>query len=147
MGVKVSKQAIAERLTQKTAHWWRRVLETAVSTAIVACPLTQGVLARFPAVILEDASSMHLPEMLAFLWKGCGGSGSAASVKLGVRWDIRSGQVQGPMVQEGRSHETRQAVHALGLPVGGVWIADAGYYDLRSLRRLQEPGRFFVIRP
>lgn len=147
VGVTVSKQAIAERLTQKTAHWLCRVLETAVSTVIAACPLTQGVLARFPAVILEDASSIQLPEVLACHWRGCGGGGSAASVKLGVRWDIRSGQLQGPLLQDGRSHETRNAVHALSLPVGGVWVADAGYYSLRYLRQVQEQGSFFVIRP
>lgn len=147
VGVKVSKQAIAERLTQQTAHWLQRVLETAISTLIAAYPLTQGVLARFPAVIVEDASSIELPEGLACLWRGCGGSASAAAVKVGVRWDLRSGQLQGPMLQEGKGHETRNAVHALSVPVGGVWVADAGYYHLRYLRHLHEQGRFFVIRP
>ncbi|GHO48731.1 hypothetical protein [Ktedonospora formicarum] len=51
VGVKVSKQAIAERLCWKTAHWLRSVLERGVSTLVLACPLAQGVLARFPAVV------------------------------------------------------------------------------------------------
>jgi hypothetical protein len=127
MGVRVSKQAIAERLTEKTAQWLRCVLESAVSTILFTSSPTQGLLAQFPAVILEDASSVQLPDALAFLWKGNGGSGSASSVKLGVRWDIRSGQLQGPLLQDGKSHETHNPVHAFSLPVGGVWIGDAGY--------------------
>lgn len=146
-GVRVSKQAIADRLTGQTAHWLRGLLETAVSTMMCASSQTQGLLARFPAVILEDASRIRLPDALAFLWQGEGGSASASSVKLAVRWDIRSGQFQGPMLQDGKSHETRNPVHALSLPVGGVWGADAGYYSLLYLRELASTGIFFVIRP
>ena len=147
VGVRVSKQATAERLSFQTAHWLRCVLEQGVSTLVLGPPLVQGLLARFPAVILEDASSVQLPDALAFLWKGNGGSGSASSVKLGVRWDIRSGQLQGPLLQDGKSHETHNPVHTLSLPVGGVWIADAGYYSLLYLRQLAQRGIFFVIRP
>lgn len=147
VGVRVSKQAIAERLPFQTAHWLCCVLEQAVLTLIQASPLTQGLLARFPAVILEDASTVSLPDGLAFLWKGCGGKGSVSSVKLGVRWDLRSGQLQGPMLQDGKNHETRNQVHSLPLPIGGVWVADAAYYSLRSLRQLAQSGIFFVIRP
>lgn len=147
VGVKVSKQAIAQRLTETTARWLRGLLETAVSTLLFPSSQAQGLLARFPAVILEDASSIQLPDALAFLWKGNGGSGSASSVKLGVRWDVRSGRLQGPMLQDGKSHETHNAVHLLSLPAGSVWIADAGYYSLLSLRQLHQLGVFFVIRP
>lgn len=147
VGVRVSKQAIAERLTERTAQWLRGVLEYAVSTALFASSQAQGLLARFPAVVLEDASSVQLPEALAFLWKGCGGDGPASSVKLGVRWDLRSGHLQGPMLQDGKNHETHNPVHALSLPVGGVWIADAAYYSLAYLRQLAQAGIFFVIRP
>src|SRR5262249_24488368 len=132
VGVRVSKQAIAESLSFQTAHWLRCVLEQAVSTLLLAAPLPHGLLARFPAVILEDASTVQLPDALAFLWKGCGGSSSASSIKLGVRWDLRSGQLQGPMLQDGKSHETHNPVHALALPAGGVWVADAAYYSLLS---------------
>src|SRR5215472_10367219 len=74
VGVRVSKQAIAERLTEHTAQWLHRVLEQAVQIVLLAAPLISGLLARFPAVILEDASSIQLPGALACLWKGCGGS-------------------------------------------------------------------------
>jgi Transposase DDE domain len=146
-GVRVSKQAIAQRLTEQTAQWLRGLLAYAVSTVLCASTQAQGVLARFPAVILEDASSVQLPNALAFLWKGHGGSGSASSVKLAVRWDMRSGQLQGPILQDGKSHETHNTVHTLALPRGGVWIADAGYDSLLFLRQLSQLGVFFVIRP
>jgi hypothetical protein len=107
-----------ERIIQLTGA--RCDLEKAVSALVLGSPLVQGLLARFPAVILEDASSVQLPDALAFLWKGNGGSGSASAVKLGVRWDIRSGQLQGPLLQDGKSNETHNPVHALSLAVGGV---------------------------
>jgi hypothetical protein len=142
VGVRVSQQAIAARLTEQTAKCLHRVLEHAVQIVLLVSPLTCGVVARFPTVILEDASSIELPGALAFLWKGYGGSASASSIILGVRWDIRSGQLQGPLLQDGKSHETDNAVHTLPLPVGGVWVADAGYYSLLSLRQLTHLGIF-----
>jgi hypothetical protein len=64
-----------------------------------------------------------------------------------VRWDLRSGQGPRPLLQDGKSHETQNAVHGLPLPVGGVWVADAAYYSLRFLRQLAKEGIFFVVRP
>lgn len=147
VGVKISKQALDQRLTFATAHWLRRVLEQAVANVLVATPLTQGLLARFPAVILEDASCIELPDTLAFLWKGNRGRGMISAVKLAVRWDLCCGQLQGPVLQAGKDHESKSPVHHLTLPAGGVWIADAAYYSLRELRVLTERGVFFVIRP
>jgi hypothetical protein len=75
VGVRVSKQAIAERLTEQTAQWLHRVLEHAVRIVLLASPLTTGLLARFPAVILEDASSIERAFRVSLLvermWREC----------------------------------------------------------------------------
>lgn len=52
VGVRVSKQAIFERLTKNTAHWLLSVLQQAVHTLLLASSLSVGLLARFPAVLL-----------------------------------------------------------------------------------------------
>ncbi|GHO48754.1 hypothetical protein KSX_69170 [Ktedonospora formicarum] len=109
--------------------------------------LSKGLLARFPAVILEDASTIELPALLAPLWKGCGGNGSSSSLKLGVRYDLRSGQLFGPILQDGKRHETTNGVHALPLASKALWIADAGYYAITFLRSLHAQGSFFLMRP
>ncbi len=109
--------------------------------------LSKGLLARFGAVILEDASAIQLPAQLADHWKGCGGSGSESSLTLAVRWDLRSGQLSGHFLQDGRGHETRNALHAHPLPPESLWIADAGYDRLTYLQGLQSQGIFFVTRP
>lgn len=147
VGVKIKKQALDQRLTMQTAQWLSRVLQEAVSLMVFAPLLNQGLLARFPAVVLEDASDIQLPGLLAPLWKGCGGSGSASALKLGVRYDLRSGQLSGPILQNGKDHETRNGVHSLSLLPGSLWIADAGYYALAFLRTLSGSGNFFLTRP
>lgn len=147
VGVKISKQALDQRLTMQTASWLGRVLQEAVSLLVFAPLHTRGLLARFPAVVLEDASDLQLPSLLACLWKGCGGSGSTAALKLGVRYDLCSGQLSGPILQNGKEHETRNGVHFLSLLRGSLWIADAGYYALTFLRSLKAEGVFFLVRP
>ena len=52
------------------------------------------LLSRFESVVLEDSSSIALPEELAEQWQGCGGSPGKgqAAVKLHVRWELKRGQ-------------------------------------------------------
>src|SRR5438034_622678 len=52
VGVKISKQALAQRLTFVTAAWLKRVLEAAVMILVRSTPLAHGLLERFSAVII-----------------------------------------------------------------------------------------------
>ncbi|HEX4204170.1 MAG TPA: IS4 family transposase [Ktedonobacteraceae bacterium] len=147
LGVKVSKQAIFERLTERTANWLLSVLQQAVQTLLFTSSLSVGLLARFPAVVLEDTSCIEFPSALARYWKGSGGRASPSALKLAVRWDLRSGRLQGPMLYEGRDQDSRMSIHALPLPQVSVWVADAAYYSLKQLRQMNQQGVVFVIRP
>ncbi|GHO43324.1 IS4 family transposase [Ktedonospora formicarum] len=147
VGVRVSKQAIFERLTKNTAHWLLSVLQQAVHTLLLTSSLSVGLLARFPAVLLEDTTCIELPSALAWLWKGSGGNASPSAVKLGVRWDLRSGRLDGPALHQGRDHDSRTSTHTLPCGQGSVWVADAAYYSLKQLRQMDQQGVVFVIRP
>ena len=72
------------------------------------------LLRRFSAVILEDSSSVSLPNELAELWRGCGGNQdhTAAAVKLHVRWELKRGQLWGPKLTDGRTSDHRSPFNA-----------------------------------
>ena len=144
VGVKISKQALAQRLTFVTAAWLKRVLEQAVMLLVRSTPLAHGLLERFSAVIIEDASRIQLPASLVSHWKGPRGTPSA--LKFAVRWDLRSGQLEGPCLQDGSEHETHNAVHQMVLPENSVYIADTGYCTFSFLKQLDKERRFFIVR-
>src|SRR5207248_6053739 len=97
------------------------------------------------AVLLEDGSTISLPASLKQVWRGCGGSASAAALKLTVRLDLLRGSLSGPYVQEGRRHETQSPLREQHMPAGSLWIGDLGYFALTWLTQLVKQGVFFLM--
>ncbi len=145
VGVKVSKQGIEERFTRATADWLLAVLRRGVQALVCAEAVSLPLLSRFEAVYLEDGSTITLPAVLAEVWKGCGGSGAAAALKLTVRWDVRRGGMQGPYLQGGHQHETQSPLREQKMARGSLWIADLGYFGLIWLGELVRQGVYFLI--
>lgn len=86
--VLVTDTAVNKRFTPRAAQFLHAMLEEACSLVVQAAhPVPLALLRRFSAVILEDSSSLSLPDELAQLWRGCGGNQehTAAAVKLHVR--------------------------------------------------------------
>src|SRR5438874_11037442 len=72
--VSVSDTAVHERFTESCAQFLHQVLEEMTSVVIQAAQdVPIKLLRRFSAVVLEDSSSIALPDELAEVWRGCGG--------------------------------------------------------------------------
>src|SRR5260221_6697467 len=81
LGLKLSKQAIEERFTMRTADWLLAVLRRGVQFLVCAEAVSISLLRRFPAVLIQDGSTINLPAALQGIWRGCGGSGTVAALK------------------------------------------------------------------
>src|SRR6266702_3159584 len=106
--VSVSDTAVHERFTESCAQFLHQVLEEMTSVVIQAAQdVPIKLLRRFSAVVLEDSSSIALPDELAEVWRGCGGkqAHTAAAVKLHTRWELKRGRIQGPQLAHGRSSD------------------------------------------
>jgi hypothetical protein len=108
---------------------------------VVRRPLLQ----RFTAVLIEDGSTSSLPAALKEIWRGCGGSGAVAALTLTVRWDLLTGAMSGPYLQDGRQSETRSPLREQQMARGSVWIGDVGYFALTWLTTLVKQGVYFVL--
>jgi hypothetical protein len=146
--VHVSRQAIEQRYSEQAAACLREVLQAAVSEVIGADPVAIPALSQFAAVAIYDSSTVHLPDELATIWRGCGertGKGQAA-VKLQVRLDLLSGRLDGPHLQHGRAHDKTSPHQKAALPVGALRIHDLGFLALDSLREAAQRGEYFLSR-
>ncbi len=145
LGLKLSKQAIEERFTLQTAEWLLAVLRRGVQFLVCAQAVSIPLLQRFPAVLVEDGSTITLPASLKQVWRGCGGSGPQAALKLTVRWDLLKGGLRGPYVQEGRHHERQSPLREQQMPPGSLWIGDLGYFSRLGLGQLIKQGVYFLL--
>ncbi len=150
LGVTISKQGIEEHWTFKTADWLYEVLLRAVQCLITAKAVTIPLLQRFRGVYIEDGSSISLPDGLERYWRGCRGGnrqsrGTQAGVKLTLRVDMAQGTLHGPLLQDGRSHESKSLLQQIPMVKGALWIADLGYFALVRLAQLSKAGVYFLM--
>src|SRR5260370_41245765 len=150
LGVQISKQGIEEHWTYQTAQWLYEVLLRAIGSLLSAKAGAVPLLQRFASVYLEDGSSVVLPDALERCWRGCrGGNGASAGTKAGVkltlRLDLVHGKLEGPMLQDGRAHESKSLVQSIPLAKGALWIADMGYFALVRLAQVSQAGVYFLM--
>ena len=108
LGIDISPQALDQRFTIQASEFLKQTLENAVATLIAAEPVAIPILQRFNGVHIQDSSVITLPDELAEIWQGCGGStpkNTSASVKLQVRLNMNTGELNGPFLQAGRVND------------------------------------------
>ncbi|GAC1355861.1 MAG: hypothetical protein NVSMB38_36640 [Ktedonobacteraceae bacterium] len=146
--VAVSDTAIHKRFSEQGARFFERLLQETVQCVVQEEPVQQQLLRRFGGVVLEDSSQVTLPNELRSVWRGSGGSPgtSNAAVKLHVRLDLLTGQVQGPVLTDGRASDNQSPLDIESLPQHCVYLSDVGYFSFARLSALDKSGRFFVQR-
>jgi len=148
-GVSISPQGLDQRCTEGAAVFLERLLGAAVALLIQGQQAAIPLLARFSAVELLDSSALVLPDALGARWPGCGGSSPArtsAALKLHVRYDLCSGALRGPLVSDGRTHESTTPLQTAPLPPGRLRVAGLGYFALAVLAAIAAAGSYFLTR-
>lgn len=147
-GVTVSAQGWAQRFDAAAAEFMRQVLDAAVGRVLQGYdPGTMPILGRFNGVFLYDSSVISLPKELHDEWPGVGGSaGDTAALKLQVRLDYSSGQLDGPALQTGRTHDRQSPYTYADEPVGSLVLYDLGYFNLDDMQARHQRGQYVVSR-
>jgi hypothetical protein len=149
VGAPVSPQALYQRLGEPAARCLQQVLGAAAQAVVRADPVMVPVLARFPAVYVQDSTTIALPDRLAVQWAGCGGrtaQGTAAALKLQVRWELCRGTLRGPELHPGRASDHVGTLVDDPGPPGSLHLNDLGYFRLDRLRAWSAAGVYWLTR-
>ena len=148
IGVKISAQGLDQRFTEAGATFLKGVLGEAVSQLIHGKAPVLPVLRRFSAVYIQDSSVVDLPEEFREIWPGNGngrGQGQSA-VKIEVRLDLLSGEMIGPFLESGRTHDAASHIQRQPIPAHSLRIADVGYWSLDELNNISASGGYWLSR-
>jgi Transposase DDE domain len=150
LGLDLSQTAVAKRFAagQPLADFFRRALERALQKTVAAEPSSAALFQRFTAVLLGDASTIPLPDELADLFAGCGGSegASRAALKLQVLWDLKTGALAQLHVEPGRASDAKSPLARAEVEAGSLLVFDLGYFDLGRLRAVDAGEAKFISR-
>jgi hypothetical protein len=149
LGVPITAQGLDNRFTLEAADCLKQTLENAVHHAIVADPVMIPVLQRFNGVYIQDGTTIVLPDDLATLWQGCGGStvaGTSAALKAQVQFNLSDGQLTHLDLQAGRASDRTAPMQTTPLPPGALRMADLGYFSIPVLAVYDQQGVFWLTR-
>lgn len=147
LGIGVSGPAIQQHLTQETATFLQAMVQVAVEQVVACEPLAGEVLAHFDGVLIEDSSTLPLPSELADDWPGIGNATSqtpAAAMKLQARVNVRTGRLEGPYVQAGRTADTKTPLGATGVEANCLRLADRGFWKLLTFEQIEQAMGFWL---
>jgi hypothetical protein len=147
LGLQISAQGLDKRFGETGAECLRTVLCSAVAAVVGTNPVPIELLQRFSGVKLFDSTTISLPVSLAHLWPGCGGTnGKSAAIKLDVSLDLLTGQLGGPGLLTGRSHEVKADLAQAEMPANSLSIGDLAYFELERMERIGNNGAYWLSR-
>jgi hypothetical protein len=132
----VTRQAIDQRYNPQAVEFFKASFAHCLKETLdwaPALPQAQQLRQHFSEVSLLDSSCFDCPGSLQALFPSCGGSGSAANVKVLLRYKLISGALQplavlpGKRSDQGLAHEAAQLLKENELQMNdkGFFAADA----------------------
>ena len=145
----VSRQAIDQRYHERTVDFFHRSFDHVLAEALAPSPragLAESLGAHFRAVYLLDSTCWDAPGSLQSIFPSCGGDGSAANVKLLLRYECLSGQFHPQALLPGKKSDQGLAAAAAGrLQAGELQIQDKGFYDAAAWHAVQQAGAYLLM--
>ena len=148
LGVDVSSQAVEQRFGPESVKLFKEVLNEAIKQVISSEGVVPELFTRFNGVYCQDGSILGLPASMAEPYPGCGGKSPQAglsSMRLEVRWDLSHGGMKGPWITPGREAEHKGAAREEHLPGGSLFLGDANYFTLTSMRVRGQAGGYWLV--
>ncbi len=147
--VQITSSGLSQRFTPEAAHFLEAVLQQLVQHTVCVSPAPIELLSRFAAVIIEDSTTIALPDALQKEWRGCGGrqGHTASAMKVHVQWDLLQGSLAGPVLTHGRVADQCSPLREHPLAAGSLYLTDTGYFGLSWLQRHAQAGGLYLTRP
>lgn len=148
VGVDVTPQAVEQRYSPALVQFLKDLLGRGAKILVGANKSMAPILDRFSSVILQDSSTLVLPDELKEEYPGCGGTyrGGKAALKLQTEWDLRSGALTHMQIEPGKSPDGATTRQQARRGPGSLRIADLGYFDLDVFEAMTQEGEYFLSR-
>ncbi len=144
-GIKIRKQSIDERFTEKAVLFFKTVLGKALNISINKNEKINFT--KYDRIRIKDSTSFQIPENMKDKYKGSGGSASKAAIKIQFEYDLKNGEILDlsifPFVKQDitNAQETIDNIQA-----NELIIRDLGYVKIGLLRVIEEKGAFYLNR-
>ena len=144
VNLSISAQGLDQRLNETTANYLKAVLDEVVAVKIRNHKLILPGMDHFSHVYVEDSSTVTFQDDIEDVWQGLGGKGPTSSVKLQTRLDLKQGNLDGPHLADGRTHDKKAALAHCAIETNALLLRDLGYWKLTDWTKANAEGHFLL---
>jgi hypothetical protein len=145
----VTRQAIDQRFTPEAVEFLKASFAHVMAETFdwsPTHPQAEQLRAHFSALYLLDSTCFDCAESLQDLFPSCGGDGSAANVKILLRYELIAGRLEPLQLMAGKRSDQGQALKAAErLEVDQLQLQDKGFYDAKAWQAAQERGAYLLM--
>jgi hypothetical protein len=146
--VEVSPEAIHQRMNKRALVFLQDMIRQAL-TKVQALEkvCADGLFTAFTKVYLADSTGFGLPDSLADLFPGSGGSATKAGAKIQAVWDYKSSVFGHFALTPWNIPDQKYVDTVVAFAHKGVlFLFDLGYFKLKAFARIVEAGAYFFSR-
>jgi hypothetical protein len=145
----VTRQALDQRFTPPAVEFLKASFAHVLSHALdwsAAHPQAEALRTNFSALYLLDSTSFDCPDTLQDIFPACGGAGSAANVKVLLRYELIAGRLEPLQVLAGKRSDQGQALKAVErLQANQLQLQDKGFYDAKAWQAAEQRRAFLLM--
>lgn len=142
----LSKSGFHQRFKECSVQFLKDQLERVLAFAVESSK-SLDALKDFKRVIIFDSSGWNLNKKLKKVYKGSGGSASPAGCKIQCGFDIKSSTFALLDITQGNEPDQKYVKNVPDvIQKGDLFLADLGYFCLRTLKRIAESYAYYLLR-
>ena len=147
-GSSVSKVALHKRFNAQAVLFLEMLLNSVSQTLYWEhSGGYRKVLGQFGRVLIYDSTAWNISPQLAAVFPGSGGSGSLATCKLQLEYELKSGKIAGHDLGVGNIPDYSYAPQiAESAEHRDLCLFDLGYFTHELLEELEDKGAYFICR-
>lgn len=140
--VKIGEQSLNERFNDRAVIFLKKLFQVALKVKFEESELK--ILECFSQIILEDSTVFKLPEHLSELYKGCGGDGSTAALKIDYTYDLKGDDFTLQLL-DGKKSDSSVGLPDK-IPKSSLWLRDLGYYKTGDFEKIEKAHAYYLSR-
>lgn len=141
----ISREGLHQRINTSAVTFFEAMLAQAIRISLPSGSMLK-IVAQFAEVILLDSTSFQVPDNLAHLFGGSGGSASTAAIKIRFGYDLKSGRFF-YQIQAGTTPDNRDGNGVVEeIRPGALRLSDLGFFNLQSFWELEQKGAYYLSR-
>jgi len=145
-GVLIRKQSLDGRFNEYAVKFLRVLLKQLLQK-VIGQKYSLSFLQEFKSVRIKDSTSFQLPEIMADLYAGSGGSGSKAAIRIQFEYDFKTGEIIELSLHPFNKQDHTNAAETIGsVEENDLIIRDLGYTAIECSLEIIQRKAFFLNR-